>query len=219
VALASGLAIGRRGRPDPSMKEDSRTAQTSTPSGRVSRSSPPVLRLTGATPTCPGNDPEAKTARARQYVSQLLRRLDMIPSNNLFTAESRVNRIRDYVTGVMDAIRQSDPELPADLARLFTDSLCEGPVPDDKAMLLSHMAQMLPAMATNQGFQCFFAQAPEKETPAVWYMIDAWRESGQDKPPALGAIERTARDDRTRMRFLTREQLAAKTGLSSGRHE
>jgi hypothetical protein len=69
------------------------------------------------------------------------------------------------------------------------------------------MARVLPDVATREGFDCYFSRA--KEDVPFWFMLDAWRESGLEKMPALVKLQATAKDPRTTRRFLSDEEAAA----------
>jgi hypothetical protein len=101
------------------------------------------------------------------------------------------------------------------LSQDFSDRLCNHKLADDQSMVLSYFAMELPEMVNNRGLDCFFGRAGQKEDATLWYMMDAWRGSGNDRPESLTALAANAKDNRTLWRLLPPEQ-AAEARASAG---
>ncbi|MGC4070181.1 MAG: hypothetical protein QM784_37085 [Polyangiaceae bacterium] len=111
-----------------------------------------------------------------------------------------------YVKGLADALRDGDPESLAELASRTTDTLCASEVSENQTILLAQLGKHLPSVITSKAVDCFLRNAKGKEDMNLWAMLDAWRENGQERLPAIDELERTATDPRTRQRFLSPEQ-------------
>jgi hypothetical protein len=201
--LAAGYGLGHRHRSSAPVAIASTEVnpQSHPPAGR--RVTAPVPRLTVApSASAPGDceaasQPAARRERASYFFGQLFRRLEVVPDSKIVNAEVRASTVVPYLNGMVDAVRKSDPGLRESLAGEMTSTLCGGSLPEARAILLARLASHMPEIATPQGFECFFAQARDQETVPLWAMIDAWRSSGQEKPAALLALEKVAKDPRT----------------------
>jgi hypothetical protein len=105
-----------------------------------------------------------------------------------------------------DTVRQTSPAVRAALGDELNDRLCSGTLKDDELITLAYLGIELPDITAPRGFDCVFAQRGKQEDAVLWYMLDAWRQSGQDKTAAIALVERLATDERTRRRFLSREE-------------
>jgi hypothetical protein len=153
-------------------------------------------------------DPEAdRRARAERTFQLLLRRLEFQTVPPGITAlEIRPNMMRDYVIGLLEGFQVGDARLESALAQEFQRHLCEQNPTREQAILLAYVAQGVPEIATPRALDCFFGRSAGTEDAALWYMMDAWRLSGQPRTPALEILAHTARDQRTKRRFMSREQ-------------
>jgi hypothetical protein len=160
--------------------------------------------------TEPAPAPETRQQRAAYLVDDLFRRLapyrDLVP-------EDAANQLQGFMAGVTSAIRQLDDSYSYELSREIGRQLCDSHQPGDARLItLAYLTSSLPAAASAEGFDCFFSH-PRSENAPLWYMIDAWRSSGQEKPPGLVALGKAAKDDRTLRRLLPQsERIAARLG-------
>jgi hypothetical protein len=178
----------------------------------VGRISAPRARVTeaSASPTCSAPSDQARSNTARMVTGRLFQRIERIARMpGMENPESRANMVREYARGLADAVRMGRSDLYRALSQDFDDRLCKETMPDDKIILLAYFAMELPEVVDNRGLECFFSRAKGKENVALWYMMDAWRQSGRDKTAALAAIEATATDPRTVRRFMSPEQQEA----------
>jgi hypothetical protein len=104
-----------------------------------------------------------------------------------------------------DAVRQIDPTMSAALAGELTRRLCDHSLSEVQTITVAQLGQAMPEAVTARGLECFFSGAAGREDIRVWSMLDTWRQSGQEKTPAITALEKSARDQRTRRRFLPPE--------------
>jgi hypothetical protein len=126
--------------------------------------------------------------------------------------EASANLIRPYLKGLVEGVRQSSPAVQAAFVQEFTERLCRGGLGDDQLVAMAYLGMELPGLTELRAYECVFSQRKQEDV-VTWYMLDAWRQSGQDKSPAIAELQRTATDPRTRRRFLTRdEELQVRAG-------
>jgi hypothetical protein len=167
-------------------------------------SRPPRLVVGGAEPV---PDPATEhRATARHLVDVLFARLSAPPGA---VPEQSANSIREFLQGMAYGVNQTSPGVRAALAEQFTERLCTGTLGDAQVITLAYLGAELPDVTTARGFDCAFAARGQREDAPLWYMLDAWRRSGQEKSPTLARIERSATDERTQRRFLSPADQAA----------
>jgi hypothetical protein len=173
------------------------------PSPPPPRSSPPKFPTPAAAPAddaCSGTVP-VRQQRARAMFSSLVAKANMIrEAVTQSTPESRANELRGYIQGEAAAIRQINPLIIPQIAEEFTRRFCHEEVGEDEAILLAYVGTDLPEATSREAFDCFFSSG-RKEGPALWYMLDALKQSGQSPPPALAEVRRKASDPRTLRRL------------------
>jgi len=213
TALATGLggsfALGRASRPAPAVRAPAASAQPAGPperSGSRPHASIPRLAALPATPAAECEQVDRR-ATAASLVEGVLRRLPgrrMGGSDD--SAEGGANAVRPYLQGVADAVRQSAPSVKAAFTDEFTERLCRGSLKDDELITMAYLGLEMPEITGPRAFDCVFSRRGNQEDAVLWYMLDAWRHSGQERSTAIAQIQRTATDPRTQRRFLTREQ-------------
>jgi hypothetical protein len=179
---------------------------------------PPKLLIPDKTETCSGTTDQDRKDTVTFVMNRLFHRIEGLGRlSGLESAEMRANMAREYARGLADAIRMGRSDLYQALTQDFNDRLCNQTMPEDKTILLSYFATELPEIVDNKGLECFFGRAKGKEDASLWYMMDAWRNTGGEKPTALAAIEATATDQRTIRRFMSPEQEeAARSAEATG---
>jgi hypothetical protein len=115
--------------------------------------------------------------------------------------EARVNNLRPYLSGVAEGIRRANPDLMLVMADEIRRRVCHDHPREDDAILLAYLIAEMPEAASTETFECFLSDEGVKEDAALWYMLDAWRGSGQTEPPALARLRERATDPRTLRRL------------------
>lgn len=206
----TAFSLGRvthRPPPEPRAPEPTPSASASERPSVRSRSALLIPAFTPATPASaegtplPSASAEARASRANYLVTRLFARLDAIPTNT-GDSELRVNTMSDYLTAMSDVVRQLDPGMFEAMAGEFTRRLCDQELGEDQTITMAYLGQSMPEAVTGRGLECFFSGAAGREDIRLWTMLDAWRQSGQERTPAIAALEKSARDPRTRRRFL-----------------
>ena len=179
---------------------------------------PPKVLIPDKTDSSSGPTEQDRKNTVTFVMNRLFHRIDGLSRMpHMQSAESRANMAREYARGIADALRMGRSDLYQALSQDFNDRLCNQTMPDDQTILLSYFALELPEIVDNKGLECFFGRAKGKEDVPLWYMMDAWRNSGGEKPAALAAIEATATDQRTIQRFMSPEQEeAARSAEATG---
>jgi hypothetical protein len=119
--------------------------------------------------------------------------------------ETAANLEIGFLTGWIDAIRHTSPELIDELRGLIRSKLCSGEPPAEELILTAYLLQRLPESISQDGLDCFFDQHSKEDAP-LWYMLDAWRLAGMPATPAITALPARASDPRTLRRFESPEE-------------
>jgi hypothetical protein len=113
-----------------------------------------------------------------------------------------------YMQGLMDGLIRAAPDLVDGLAASIEASVCNPDASQEEIIGLSYITRLAPELANSRSFECIFSiHARGEENAVLWYALDAWKASGLPKTESLVAIERTAKDPRTRERFSTAEHI------------
>jgi hypothetical protein len=175
----------------------------------------PRFAVSNASSADAGAEASALRERAASVFAGLFQRLDVIKrAMPQATPEARVNNLRPFIAGMAEGIRQVNPQLTEALAEELRSRLCQQRPSADEAILLAYLGSEMPEATSVEAFDCFFASAGAREDAPLWYMLDAWRDSGQGAPPALAQIRARAVDPRT-LRRLQPGSDAARRALSS----
>ena len=124
--------------------------------------------------------------------------------------EARAQGVRSYLTGLVVGAIQADPAMRAAFSDQFTTRLCgRASLAAEQIISLAQVGLALPDVPTYEGYDCFFSRHGKEDAP-LWFMLDAWQESGLDKPPALAGLAAVAKDSRTTRRFLSKDEAVAR---------
>jgi hypothetical protein len=145
-------------------------------------------------------------------VSSLFRRFHRMGGASAGVPETSANALRPYLQGLADAVKQTSPAVRGALADEFTERLCGRALDDAELITMAYLGLEIPDITSPRAFDCVFSRRGGQEDVVLWYMLDAWRHSGQDKSAAIAQIERTAVDPRTQRRLLSREAAASLRG-------
>ena len=126
--------------------------------------------------------------------------------------EAAATQLRLYQKGLVDGILRTAPDLTDELAGLVEQTLCDPKTRPSQLVALARMFGDMPELASEKGFDCVFAQRSQEDV-VLWSMLDAWRVSKLPRPPALVALERDAKDERTRARLREQSVFAARAAL------
>jgi hypothetical protein len=151
----------------------------------------------------PPPSPKDVHASAKFFLSRLFKRSQILPQNQ--PLEVRANFNREYTIGAIEAVRDLHPEDIGAMSEELNNKLCDETIDEEKTVSLAIMAFEMPELSSPRGFQCFFSRARKKEDVVLWYMLDAFNNSGQDKPAALLELAKTAKDPRTMERLMSPE--------------
>jgi hypothetical protein len=172
----------------------------------------PVRLAWTAGDAAPPSEPSDRRATATFMVSSLFRRLHLMGGASAGVPETSANALRPYLQGLADAVKQTSPAVRGALADEFTERLCGGTLDDAELITMAYLGLEIPDITSPRAFDCVFSRRGSQEDVVLWYMLDAWRHSGQDKSAAIAQIERTAVDPRTQRRLLSREAAASLRG-------
>lgn len=221
--VALGVLVGRAtGSATPTVRPPSEArlapaARTTEPPVQVRSPKPALPKSEPAlSPACQGDSraelsAEQVRARSRDFMSGLRRRLNRM---RLISPQQRpedvIGRLQDYMFGWSEALGSS-PEFTTALAEQVQDAVCdqeEGANRDASLMLSARLVRMLPELASEETFDCFFAAATG-ENPVVWEGIAAWKRSELPKPDAIEELERSATKPQTLHHLKGSAELAA----------
>jgi hypothetical protein len=221
VVFGLGVLVGRQTTPAVGMVAANRpagapAAPARRPPAFIPRSGPPSFKNPASTAPAPDSTPATPAQRADRVVSSLFRRLSLLPPTEAHeTTEGRANAVKEFTLGMVEAMVQEGPEIREALSQEYTARLCQhkGNLLDEQVLALANLGQAFPQITSASGFDCFFSRNVGQETLPVWAMLDAWRHSGHEKNAAIRQLEASARDVRTRQRFLSHaDELRARAG-------
>lgn len=153
---------------------------------------------------------EARAQRAEFLLGRVFKQMErQSHTDRDLVPEARAERVRDYLTGTVMGAIHADPQMRSAFSQQFTAALCNRSPKPEEIISLAHVAQAVPDVPTREGFDCFFEKKRTAEDAPLWSMLDAWRDSGQEKSPALARLQAAAKDERTARRFLSNEEAAA----------
>jgi len=209
-SLGASFALGRATRspvaPPPASAEGAGADATGRRPWSKPRSPLPRLAQLPAAPPaeCENTD---RRATATSLVETLLKRLPGRRTGGWEEGpEASANAVRPYLQGLADGVKQSSPAVKAAFTDEFTERLCRGSLADDELIAMAYLGQEMPEITGPRAFDCVFSRRGKQEDVVLWYMLDAWRLSGQEKSAAIAQIQRTATDPRTLRRFMSREE-------------
>jgi hypothetical protein len=155
-------------------------------------------------PASQHGDETAAHETAQFFFRRIFRRQAVIPTG--VDPEMRANANREYLIGMGDALRMLDPSALRAVSDELNSQLCSRDANDDQTLVLAILAFEMPDLTTRQGFQCFFSRAKGKEDTVLWYMLDAFNNSTDERPEFITSLEKTAKDPRTLERLKPREE-------------
>jgi hypothetical protein len=122
--------------------------------------------------------------------------------------EAVAAQLAEYMTGWIDAVVRTAPTLADDLSDDVERALCDPKTTPAQLLVLTRLGGHMPEVTSLEGFECVLSRH-EQEDVVLWGALDSLRASGLPAPPALAALARRAKDQRTL------DRLAA---LGSGEH-
>jgi hypothetical protein len=141
--------------------------------------------------------------RSREFLGHVGQRLSLIEETSPSQRpEDMIARMHEYVLGWSDALGSS-PEFIDALSHQVQGRVCqpgEGAQRPASMMLYARMIRLLPDLASEETFDCYFEHATNEDA-VLWEGISAWQRSGYPKPAALEALERAAEKPQTRERL------------------
>lgn len=126
--------------------------------------------------------------------------------------------LRMYQVGVAETLVRAAPELVPELAKQIESSMCEAGASDAQLMVMAQLAGEVPELASGRGFDCIF-QKRKGEDLVLWRTLDAWKQSGMPRTPGIEQLERSATDERTRLRLKDQDPVEELTARSASRED
>jgi hypothetical protein len=211
ILFAAGVLVGQQWAQRGGAATPARAATaTAAPAPRAPLPRPPAFLPSAPVPLHRLELPaKAPAERASHTINALFRRLSRVPPvPGTENAEGRANFVKDFLLGMVEALALEGPEMQRALAEEYTARLCEGRdgLAEEQVLALATLGQAFPQITTAKAFDCFFSRNEGQENLPVWAMLDAWRHSGHEKNRALRELEASARDQRTKFRFLSPEE-------------
>lgn len=121
--------------------------------------------------------------------------------------ESVSVQMNEYLSGWVDGVVRSAPDLADELASEVQDTLCKSDQDPALMMTTFRLVGQMPELASDAAFDCVFS-GHKSEDVVLWSALDAWRASQLPKSAAIAEIERNATDERTRAHLLPHRGLA-----------
>ncbi|MDD9943852.1 MAG: hypothetical protein OXU20_22615 [Myxococcales bacterium] len=133
------------------------------------------------------------------------------------SAEAVATPVFTYMTGLLDGVIRTAPDLADELAEQIESSMCDPQARDEHLIALAQMISLTPELANEETFDCLFSiHTRGQENAVLWFGLDAWKASGLPKSNAIAEIEADASDARTLRRFLTLQELMDAAGEARG---
>lgn len=129
--------------------------------------------------------------------------------------EGMANHMDPYLLGMVQMIRAIDESMFPALQRELERDICGDPAKDGiELILLAKLTLIESRMGSQRALNCAIERHPAEDA-VLWALLDAWDVSGRPQLPALDAIARDARDERTRNRLLAprARRTASKSGV------
>lgn len=137
-------------------------------------------------------------------VLDMMRRAVAMPPKGARSSESRANEISAPLSGVVRALRTTDPKELGALREQLADEVCAGRFHSDTGLIvLAKMMTFEANLGSARALGCAF-EGRRNEDVVLWSLLDAWNVAGRPNLPAVSEIQQTASDERTRTRLATR---------------
>ena len=129
--------------------------------------------------------------------------------------EAAANTANEYLSGWVDSVIRTAPDLLDELSAEINASLCADSTSDTELVVFSRAIRVMSELADSRGFDCVLAKHPGEDV-VLWSALSAWSASGLPKSDALAKLERSATDPRT-ARLLLESATAARAEGRQGR--
>jgi hypothetical protein len=119
--------------------------------------------------------------------------------------ESVGNMMEGYLLGALTTVKVMNPEAYRELQTGIADHVCGNIRGDVELMMVAKMMIIDPGVGSPRALDCAFARH-QKEDVLLWTLLDAWKGTGQVATQTLREIQGRAVDERTKLRFLSRDE-------------
>lgn len=161
-----------------------------------------------APPTFVDDPSRSPQARAEAFVDTVVRELKQSPFFGKGTPELAANALGDLVLGTIAERLHGDLGVAAAMSATLTRRSCAKGLSQEEAILLSSLLLEFPGAATSEAFDCLLS-TERGETPVLMTLLDRWRSTRLPETERVKSLRLGAKDERTRLRFLGDEELAA----------
>jgi hypothetical protein len=111
--------------------------------------------------------------------------------------EGMANQMDPYLLGMIEMLRVVDRQAIARLRQALSDDTCGDARREElDLVLVAKLILLEPSLASPEALGCALQRHPE-ENFVLWSLLDAHEVAGRPPVPALAAIRRNAKDERT----------------------
>jgi hypothetical protein len=111
--------------------------------------------------------------------------------------EAAANMMDLYVSGWVETVMRTAPDLIDDLAAEMNSTFCDTSTRPTLLLMLMRIGMQMPELVDPKGLECLLSQHTS-EDQVLWHSLRLLRVSGLPKPASFANIEQTASDPRTR---------------------